>query len=1335
MSNKTAHRVLIVDDDLGFRKSLELRLQVEGYDTLAVAGARDALREIERAAGAYDLVLMDQRLESPWAGIEITRTITRRWPGTEVVVMTGYGDREASVDAMKAGACRYVYKTGKVVSEIVNIVEALDDMRELERQLLEPSTERGWLQDIILGLGCGIAIVDRSYRVLYLNDEAKRLVDKDAQIGGICWVEFYRAYTQDEPCLNCPVRALYEGREPIKVIKISASGDRYVEMAATPLRRDNKIVGAIVASTDVTDREHLFQMERGMVGTLSLDERLNVILQGIKVLGYDRVRLYLLSPDGEALVGRVQIGGTRAESFAEIRLPLGEDAYSRNVLGQKEPAIYKPGDLGPIPLWIDELLDKHGIPWIDLPLLVKGQPIGLISLDNKHSRRPLKKSELTRLMPYANSAAQAIVTAREHEAVRSRALELEKLREVDAEITRTPLEMREVLRRIVRTCLELTGADSGNIRLQEGRKLAQMARIGRLSAILGQKLPMSQDHIPCVWVARTGKRYIANQAQEDEHIIECRSKTTDESDLRILESLGSYVSYPLRVGGDTIGVLSLQSKEQDFFTDQICRMIEDFQSRAEIAIENAQLFEETQRRIRDLEIVNDIVQIIGTKLDTQDLLQAIVSQIADQLKCIHCTLFFPQKEKGELLLVPQVTNGLREEQTMTRRFKPGEGLVGWVFQHGESLVLPDAREDPRFSPARLDPDRPRSMLVAPVKVGDQTIGVISADQDEFGWFSESDRRLVDALARQVGIAIERATALGLLRDIGNRIISAQKVDDILQQIVSGAIKLTNTTSGVIHLTSEDGKSVIKSFQHPPDFAHPKPRMDKEEGVTRQVITTGETLVFSDIHQDTRVNPVLYDRFRSMIVIPLKHMQQVIGVLYLYDAVPHGFTETEVSLLSTLASQAAIAIVNARLLQNTSEALEERVAEMETLQDINDAITSTLELNAILEMILDRALELTRATCGTVQLVTEDGQALELVAERGATLVSIGERLKLGESVTGKAALNGRTYHISDLQSSEWKHLYCTYIPDTRSELAVPMCFEDQVVGVINIESADTNAFGEDDRRLLEGLAKQAAIAIRNAMRYRELEKTKDYLLASEAVAWLGLFGADWQHAINQKTFSIGNYVNGLRRWLTRRETPPEITEEIFHALDRIEKVAESIGAVQFTSQVPPEMPGEAGGQTMIDSELSRIVDRWCSGREDVNRILDLNCPGVKVRISPQWLRVAMEKLVNNAIKFVPSGGQLTVATHLVGDEVHITVKDTGPGIPDSVRPYFLKRAVPRREGESGTGMGALIARFVALSHGGNLSLVDSCPGKGTELLMALPMAVNGDSFGDGGRKQ
>jgi signal transduction histidine kinase len=144
---------------------------------------------------------------------------------------------------------------------------------------------------------------------------------------------------------------------------------------------------------------------------------------------------------------------------------------------------------------------------------------------------------------------------------------------------------------------------------------------------------------------------------------------------------------------------------------------------------------------------------------------------------------------------------------------------------------------------------------------------------------------------------------------------------------------------------------------------------------------------------------------------------------------------------------------------------------------------------------------------------------------------------------------------------------------------------------------------------------------------------------------------------------------------------------------------------------------------LIDPELQKTVTRWCCDREDVGQIFKLQCPGVKVKIPPQWLKVAMEKLVNNALKAMPQGGRLTVSTERWGEMVHITIEDTGHGIPDFALPHFLKVTIRRPDGdrESGTGKGALIARFVARSYGGDLKLVHTGKDSGTKLLLTLPV--------------
>jgi GAF domain-containing protein len=324
--------------------------------------------------------------------------------------------------------------------------------------------------------------------------------------------------------------------------------------------------------------------------------------------------------------------------------------------------------------------------------------------------------------------------------------------------------------------------------------------------------------------------------------------------------------------------------------------------------------DDAKRVSRDLTIVNEVLLVLGRNLGTEDLLLKIAQRTVERLSCQRCTIFVPDRECGEVVLTPRAALGWTG--TPTRRFKLGEGLAGWAFSRGEPIMLGNPYDDPRFAPARSENTPPRSTLVVPVTVGGQSIGVICADHNEFDWFSDDDCSLVEILGQQLGIAIQRSITLTLLQDIGNRIASSQKVDDILREVISGAVRLTNTTSGSIYLLSDDGRKVLSSYQMA-DFRHPLPRLESPHGMTRMILETGRVLCVGDIVADPRVNPALRQVFRSMMGVPLKCDGKVVGVFYLNDVMPHDFSEAELSLVMLLATQAVIAIQMARSLQPPS----------------------------------------------------------------------------------------------------------------------------------------------------------------------------------------------------------------------------------------------------------------------------------------------------------------------------------------------------------------------------------------------------------------------------------
>jgi signal transduction histidine kinase len=254
--------------------------------------------------------------------------------------------------------------------------------------------------------------------------------------------------------------------------------------------------------------------------------------------------------------------------------------------------------------------------------------------------------------------------------------------------------------------------------------------------------------------------------------------------------------------------------------------------------------------------------------------------------------------------------------------------------------------------------------------------------------------------------------------------------------------------------------------------------------------------------------------------------------------------------------------------------------------------------------------------------------------------------------------------------------------------------------------------------VLEALAGLTAIAIENARQYEELNRAKEETAAAEAVAWMGIFGSNWSHGINQRTFAIRNYLATLRTTLPTEGLPSEL-------LDLIEEATNEIQHIPLTSQLPVT-PGAVQTPVEIDGALREQVEKWCKRRDDVERVYHLGCATVQAAIDREWLDVALEKLINNALKAMLEGGRLEIASERVGERIFVRLADTGRGIPDETRPYFLKQSIPHETSikmeRKGTGVGVLIARLIFRRYGGDLELLWSERGKGTVLRITLPCA-------------
>jgi GAF domain-containing protein len=810
--------------------------------------------------------------------------------------------------------------------------------------------------------------------------------------------------------------------------------------------------------------EILLQIQQDVDTAFSLQEVLDRILRrAVQLVDARDGSLMLLDEKGE-LSFRARVGGPSPQDKGERSFKLGEGIAGWVAQNRK---YYICADTKKDPAFTPIISGSPIRSLVVVPIISHGEVLGVINVDSPQPDH-FRPASAELLMTLASQTAVAI----------ERAALFEVLREISSMVS-SPLDLKEVAGKILDEMGKVVKYRSASLQLIQKDNRTQVAGRGFKKKTVPKWAlrPISQD--------RLIKRVVDNKKPVILSNLSDLSKVPEWSFHKETADVKSWVGLPLVYGEEVIGLLTLDHDQPGFYTPAAEDLLVALANQAAIAVKNKRLLEDAQRRIRDMEIVNEVTQVVNTQLSPQAVFHAIVSQIAKQLNCTHCTIFLPAEESGELVLKPQATSGGRQ-QVMERRFKPGEGLAGWVFQKGQSVALENVMEDGRFAPARERQGKPRSMLVAPVKVGDQAIGVISADQDEYGWFSDNDRLLLDALAQQAGIAIQRSVGLGLLQDIGNRIISAREECEILESIVSGAIKLTNTTSGVIYLIDEDGQSVTEDYHYPQDFQPPPLRLKQGEGLTYRIIADRKPIAIPDIEQDERANRDLLELgIRSIIGIPLSLTERVIGVLYLNDNDRHNFTETEISLLSTLASQAAISIEKAGLIEEATE----RAEEMAFANRLGQELSAMRDIKEIPRLLVKETIEQFNAQAGSLALVSEESGEIEFQfaldyegSEKSSDRLTR-YKMPLGEGIAGWVVQHRQPVISNNAQGDPRWHKEADGAIGftTKSVLAVPLIYSGRVMGVIEIvNKRDGKPFSERERDCLSTLALSAAIAIENA---------------------------------------------------------------------------------------------------------------------------------------------------------------------------------------------------------------------------------------------------------------
>ncbi len=352
---------------------------------------------------------------------------------------------------------------------------------------------------------------------------------------------------------------------------------------------------------------------------------------------------------------------------------------------------------------------------------------------------------------------------------------------------------------------------------------------------------------------------------------------------------------------------------------------------------------------------------------------------------------------------------------------------------------------------------------------------------------------------------QREKELGVLSTVSRGLTSSLNLEKLMREVLTLARASVGASDGSLFIFDQQGKVswyILIRHDRPSNEAQRAIDRVLEQGVAGWVRQHKQSVIVSDLREDDRWMIFPDDELQqgSAIVVPFVRDNAVVGLLTLIHPEVHHFSTDHLILLTTIAGQVATAIENARLYQQTDEALRRRVQELSLLLDVSLAMTSSLDLAQVLDVIMMEASTVLGAEAGSVLLLDEESGELVFEVSVGAGAETLkGRRLPAGVGVAGWVTQEGQPVLVSDVNQDTRFYPGIDSLTEiiTHSLLCVPLRARNTIIGVVELVNKMEGSFDSSDLTLLDSLARSAAIAIENARLYTATLKLSQRLLESE----------------------------------------------------------------------------------------------------------------------------------------------------------------------------------------------------------------------------------------------
>ncbi len=772
--------------------------------------------------------------------------------------------------------------------------------------------------------------------------------------------------------------------------------------------------------------------------------------------------------------------------------------------------------------------------YLATPLLLADNPVGVIAI-RRLKVRPFTAKQIALLKTFADQAAIAIENARLSQQLETRNRDLTEAleqqtatSEVLKVISRSTFNLEPVLETLIESAARLSRAEQGFIFKFDGEVLRLVADYGTS--------PEHRDY----WYrtpVHPGLGSNAGRAAFERrtiHIHDALDQVGADPAYQHGEAqkLGGYrtvLAVPMLREANLVGVLTIWKTKVEPFTDKQIELVTTFADQAVIAIENIRLFNETNEALEQQTATSEVLKVISeSTLDVSPVFQAVVEKAVGLCGADNASIL---RREGEVYRYVANAGDFVDQETFmsywgTVALRPGRGsLTGRVALERRSVQIEDIDTDPEYEREYLAQKVPgtRTHLAVPLLKDGEPVGLIIARRFAVRPFTDKQIALLETFGAQAVIAIENVR---LFRNLTEalaqqtatsevlKVISRSTFDlkPVLETLIENATKLCGAHQGVIFRQDGEVYRLAASYNVSPefkDFVEQNPLLPGRGTAIGRVWLERRAVHIPDVLADPEYTypAVQMGQIRGILAVPLLREGVLIGAFSIWREEVRPFTEKQIELVNTFADQAVIAIENVRLfqeLQARTRDLARSVEELKALGEVSRAVSSTLDLETVLNTIVARAVELSGTNGGLIYEYDEPTQEFQLrgshrMEQELVELVRTAP-IRLGEGATGKAAVLRAPVQVSDvLDEREYDVARVRTIFERlgyRSFLVVPLLFEQRVIGALAVWRREPGSFSPEVVNLLQAFATQSTLAIQNARLFREIADKSQQLDAA-----------------------------------------------------------------------------------------------------------------------------------------------------------------------------------------------------------------------------------------------